>query len=223
LRKSLWVWTGHIFPVTRLTEVLAEVQALKGNDSTTRTPTLVKPAADAPADAITCITYLVPQGLSPKPFSGTYWGRTGPFDMQSTPAPPPDTSHDGHHRCPCCMRRDTVRMPVENLLDKLVQHIRYVPFKCRACRTKFYRKLRSAPARPSRLEDSPRPEIVPPRPQVVPSMAQVIPPRPPSREPRPDHSVPARNMAVCQGDRESTMRRVENIIRTAEVRRLRGG
>jgi hypothetical protein len=35
-------------------------------------------------------------------------------------------------------------MPMEHLLDKLIGCVRYVPFKCRACRAKFYRRPQPA-------------------------------------------------------------------------------
>jgi hypothetical protein len=47
-------------------------------------------------------------------------------------------------------------MPADSLLDKLIGCIRFAPFKCRACRAKFYRRpqppdsppvVESAPAR----------------------------------------------------------------------------
>ena len=39
-------------------------------------------------------------------------------------------------------------MPIDTLPAKLAGMFRYVPFKCRACRAKFYRRPRKAPDRP---------------------------------------------------------------------------
>jgi hypothetical protein len=87
------------------------------------------------------------------------------------------------------MRCDTIPMPVENLLDWLARKVGYAPFKCRACRAKFYRRSHAVTANP-----------------------------PPVAECPPEQSV-----QVSQKDRADTLRRLENIIRTAEVRRLRRG
>ena len=37
---------------------------------------------------------------------------------------------------------DVVSMPVSTLLDKLVFGLSLGPFRCRACRRKFYRRVR---------------------------------------------------------------------------------
>lgn len=52
------------------------------------------------------------------------------------------------HECPRCLRCDTIPMPMENVLDKLAYLVSYAPFKCRACRAKFYRRPRPIPAGP---------------------------------------------------------------------------
>ena len=49
-------------------------------------------------------------------------------------------------------------MPAEHLLDKLIGCIRYSPFKCRACRAKFYRRANAAPRR---FTPAPVPESAP--------------------------------------------------------------
>ncbi len=43
-------------------------------------------------------------------------------------------------------------MPFEHLLDKLIGCFRYAPFKCRACRHKFYR-------RPAAVSQQPAPAV----------------------------------------------------------------
>ena len=43
---------------------------------------------------------------------------------------------------------DTIPMPAEHILDKLIGCCRLSPFKCRACRAKFYRSSSSVPKRP---------------------------------------------------------------------------
>ena len=80
-------------------------------------------------------------------------------------------------------------MPCGGLLDKLIGSMGYAPFKCRACRAKFYRRSETVSKR-----------LAPPV-----------------------ESEPARSVAVCHGDPTDTLRRVENIIRIAEARRVRKG
>jgi hypothetical protein len=51
-------------------------------------------------------------------------------------------------------------MPVESLLDWLIGCIRYAPFKCRACRYKFYRRPATVPKRPAAVvESAPAPNV----------------------------------------------------------------
>jgi len=73
---------------------------------------------------------------------------TDEFGMQASATPFCDTWPWAPHRCPRCFRMDTIPMPAEHLLDKLIGLIRYSPFKCRACRAKFYRRSDTLP-RPS--------------------------------------------------------------------------
>jgi len=62
-------------------------------------------------------------------------------------------------RCPRCHRLDTIPMPVATFLDKLVQCVRFAPFKCRACRAKFYRH--PDPVDPATAEPSDHPPADP--------------------------------------------------------------
>jgi hypothetical protein len=79
-------------------------------------------------------------------------------------------------------------MPMFNLLDKLARGLRLAPFKCRACRAKFYRPL------PPR-EDPPAREV-----HAPPVVA----------------AAPVRFPAVRRKDRADTLRRIENLIRNAQ-------
>jgi hypothetical protein len=94
---------------------------------------------------------------------------------------------------PQCCRRDTVPMPAEHSLDHAIRCSGFSPFKCRACRAKFYRRSNTAPKRPD----------TPPAPAAP--------------------SAPAPSVAVCQRDPASTLQRVEQIILVAEGARLRRG
>jgi hypothetical protein len=67
--------------------------------------------------------------------------------MQAIPALPSDGARAAHE-CPRCLRYDTIPMPMANLLDKLADLVNYAPFKCRACRAKFYRRPHRIPASP---------------------------------------------------------------------------
>lgn len=40
-------------------------------------------------------------------------------------------------------------MPAQHLLDKLIGCLWYAPFKCRACKAKFYRRSNTVPTRPA--------------------------------------------------------------------------
>jgi len=40
-------------------------------------------------------------------------------------------------------------MPAEHLLDKLIGCLAFSPFKCRACRAKFYRRSNTVPQPPA--------------------------------------------------------------------------
>jgi hypothetical protein len=46
-------------------------------------------------------------------------------------------------------------MPAENVLDRLIGYLRFSPFKCRACRAKFYRRSNTVPDRPAPVESAP--------------------------------------------------------------------
>src|SRR5579872_2644612 len=59
--------------------------------------------------------------------------------MQVSLAPAIDTWPAAPYRCPRCMRFDTIPMPGDSLIDKLIGVLGLAPFKCRACRAKFYR------------------------------------------------------------------------------------
>lgn len=108
--------------------------------------------------------------------------------MQATPAPQSE-AEPAAPRCPRCRRYDTIPMPPASLLDKLARQMHYTPFKCRACRAKFYRRSRQIPASP----------------------------------PPPVKRAPVRDVAGCHRDRADTLRRLDIIIRNAEVRRFRKG
>jgi len=89
------------------------------------------------------------------------------------------------------MRCDSLPMPLENLLDKLARIACYAPFKCRACRAKFYRKSQPIPSNPPAV------------PATLPQIA------------------PVKKLAARRNDPAETRRRLENIIRLAEVSRPR--
>jgi hypothetical protein len=74
--------------------------------------------------------------------------------MQDSFAPQRDVWPWAPHRCPRCTRLDTIPMPVDNLLDKLIGCFGYSPFKCRACRNKFYRRSATVPERPVPMLES---------------------------------------------------------------------
>jgi hypothetical protein len=77
------------------------------------------------------------------------------FKMQHSPGRQCDIWPWAPHRCPRCTRLDTIPMPAENLLDKLIGCIRYSPFRCRACRYKFYRRSATVPQRPAPVNRTP--------------------------------------------------------------------
>jgi hypothetical protein len=93
------------------------------------------------------------------------------------------------YRCPRCERYDTIPLPPAGLLDKLRGGFGYAPFKCRACRAKFYRRQEA-------VAECPPPEMA---------------------------SAPVSNPRRGHRDPAETLRRLDNIIRTAESRRLRRG
>ena len=73
-------------------------------------------------------------------------GNKGFFEMPaSSTTTPCDIWPWAPHRCPRCCRLDTIPMPAEFVLDKLIGCFRYSPFKCRACRAKFYRRSNAVP------------------------------------------------------------------------------
>ena len=75
--------------------------------------------------------------------------------MQATLPTCPDIYPWAPYRCPRCMRFDTIPMPAEHVLDKLIGCFHVAPYKCRACRAKFYRralKTAAAPAPPAPVE-----------------------------------------------------------------------
>jgi hypothetical protein len=53
-------------------------------------------------------------------------------------------------------------MPAEHLIDKLIGCLTFSPFKCRACRSKFYRRsttVSKPPATPPVAESAPAPNV----------------------------------------------------------------
>jgi len=81
--------------------------------------------------------------------------------MQPSLAAHPDISPPAPHRCPRCLRHDTIPMPGDTPLDRLAGCFRYVPFRCRACRAKFYRRRLPAPKGfQTPVESAPTPNVV---------------------------------------------------------------
>jgi hypothetical protein len=81
--------------------------------------------------------------------------------MQPAHQPPGDIWPWAPHRCPRCCRLDTIPMPAEHLLDQVIRCIGLSPFKCRACRAKFYRRSSTVPKRPEFAPAPPRDEQAP--------------------------------------------------------------
>ena len=79
--------------------------------------------------------------------------------MQASATPLCDTWPWAPHRCPRCFRMDTIPMPTEHLWDKLIGLIRFSPFKCRACRAKFYRPADPVPRCSAPPQSAPLPSV----------------------------------------------------------------
>jgi hypothetical protein len=107
--------------------------------------------ADQPYLPSTEATYIVLEGLFPSPWP-QHNGQERILYMQLSSVPQRDIWPSASYRCPRCTRLDTIPMPADNVLDKLIGCIRYAPFKCRACRTKFYRRPQPAPDSPPVVE-----------------------------------------------------------------------
>jgi hypothetical protein len=76
--------------------------------------------------------------------------------MQASPPPHPDIFPWAPYRCPRCRRCDTIPMPAEHLLDKMIGCFRLAPYKCRACKAKFYRHaMATVKAAPPAEESAP--------------------------------------------------------------------
>jgi hypothetical protein len=83
------------------------------------------------------------------------------FDVQPSHHPPGDVWPWAPHRCPRCCRLDTIPMPAEHLVDHAISCIGFSPFKCRACRAKFYRRSSTIPERPNPTPPAPSSEPTP--------------------------------------------------------------
>ena len=134
--------------------------------------------------------------------------------MQATLAAQSDVQPWAPYRCPSCRRCDTIPMPRIILIDKLIRCAGLAPYKCRACRAKFYRRTlpKTAFQEPADHADE-----APPR--LLSEFLQDV-----RVEPQPRAaSEPRQIVAVCHRDRTDTLRRVDEIIRIAASRRLPRG